>query len=168
MKTFVLTGMMGAGKSSAGKMLAQRLSCKFIDLDAKIEQDEKISVSEIFEKFGEKYFREKEADTIKKIFTPENMVMALGGGAFENPDIREFLLKNAVVIYLEASAQTILNRIKNNTSRPLLKNKMNHEAINQILDSRKENYKLATYRIITDNKTIEDVTLEIIKCVGLK
>lgn len=168
MKTIVLTGMMGAGKTSTGKMLAQQLSCEYIDLDTQIENDEKISISEIFERYGEKYFRDKETEAIKKIFTPENMVISLGGGTFENQNIRDFLLRNAVVVYLETSAQTIFNRIKNNTSRPLLKNKMNVETINNIINIRKKNYKLATYCIITDNKTIEDTTLEILKCVGLK
>ena len=168
MKTIVLTGMMGTGKTSIGNMLAQQILCEFIDLDEQIENSENLSVSEIFEKFGEKYFRDKEAKTIKEVFAPENMVISLGGGTFENPEIREFLLNNAEVVYLETSAQTIFDRIKNNSSRPLLKDRMNIETINQILNSRKENYKLATYSIITDNKTIEDVVLEIIKCVGLK
>ena len=168
MKTIVLTGMMGTGKTSIGNMLAQQILCEFIDLDEQIENSENLSVSEIFEKFGEKYFRDKEAKTIKEVFAPENMVISLGGGTFENPEIREFLLNNAEVVYLETSAQTIFDRIKNNSSRPLLKDRMNIETINQILTSRKENYKLATYSIITDNKTIEDVVLEIIKCVGLK
>lgn len=168
MKTIVLTGMMGAGKTSAGKILAQKLSCNYIDLDTKIEQNEKISISKIFEIYGEKYFRNKESETLKEIFKSEDLVISLGGGTFENKEIREFLLKNSTVIYLEASADTIYERIKNNNSRPLLKNKMNFETINQILNSRKENYKLATYTIITDNKTIEDITSEIIKCAGLK
>ena len=116
----------------------------------------------------QKKLRYYKAKTIKEVFAPENMVISLGGGTFENPEIREFLLNNAEVVYLETSAQTIFDRIKNNSSRPLLKDRMNIETINQILNSRKENYKLATYSIITDNKTIEDVVLEIIKCVGLK
>ena len=165
MKTIVLTGMMGAGKTSAGKLLAEKLGCVFIDSDLTVEQTEQISISEIFEKFGEDYFREKEFQTIQKILAPEDMVIALGGGAFENENIRKILIQNAFVVYLETSPETIYKRIKNDTSRPLLKNNMTTEKISQIINKRKKNYKLATHTVITDNKSTEEIVSEIIKCV---
>ena len=165
MKTLILVGMMGVGKSFAGKIIAQKLLCDFYDLDNEIEKDEKLSISEIFKIHGDNYFREKEFQVLKKIYKPEGLVIALGGGAFINTDIREMLINSANVVYLEASPQTIFNRIKDNNDRPLLENRMNIETIEQIINSRKEKYKLAHYTIITDNKNIEDVVGEILKCV---
>ena len=168
MKTIVLIGMMGAGKSQTGKNLASKISCKYFDLDKTIELKENMTISDIFARYGEKYFRTCEYKTLKQIFEAEDMVISLGGGTFENDEIRNLVLKSANVVYLETSASIIYERIKNDTSRPLLKNNMTIEAIEKLINIRKNNYKLAPYTILTDNITIEDVTSEIMKCVGLK
>ncbi len=169
MKTIVLTGMSGCGKSSVGKALAQKLNIKFVDVDEEIVFLEKKSINDIFAKSGEKYFRELESQQIIKSFTEQNLVIALGGGAFENENTRNFLLNNATVVYLQAGAQTILDRLKNSTNRPLLNNNnMNLITIEKLLNSRKNNYELAHFSVITDNKTIEEILGEIIKCVNLK
>lgn len=165
MKTIVLTGMMGAGKTTTGKKLADIFSCKFSDLDKIIEENEKMTIPEIFEKFGEEYFRKKELETLKKIFTPENMILSLGGGAFENKEIQNLLLNSSTVIYLETSPEVIFHRIKNDNTRPLLKDEMSVEKISQIINIRKKNYKLATHTVITDNKNTEEIVAEIVKCV---
>ena len=101
MKTITLTGMMGAGKTTVAKVLAEKLNIKFIDIDSFIEQNEEQKISEIFSNKGEEYFRKIEKETIRNIFIPipENLVISLGGGALENDETREFLLKNSNVIY---------------------------------------------------------------------
>jgi shikimate kinase len=125
-------------------------------------------IAEIFKTKGEKYFRKIEADIIRNI-PSDNTVVSLGGGAFENSDTRDFLLSgNNTVIYLKTSAQKIYERIKNDTTRPLLTDNMNIETIQNMLNIREKNYKLAHFTIITDNKHIEDVVRDIVKCASLK
>ena len=162
MKTITLTGMMGAGKSTIAKILAKKLNIKPIDIDSLIEQNEGEKISEIFSKKGEKYFREIEKNTIDNIFTCENLIISLGGGALENNETREFLLTNSNVIYLQTSPEIIFERIKSNTERPLLCGNMSIEKISEILEKREKNYQTATYKITTDNKTPDQIAEEII------
>lgn len=168
MKTIVLTGMSGSGKSTVGKVLAKKCNLKFIDIDEQIVLNEKKSINEIFSENGEHYFREFEVQTIKDVFEPENLVISLGGGAFENNRTRNFLLNNSTVIYLQTSPEIILDRIKNAADRPLLNNNMNLSAIEKLFNLRKNNYELAHFIIITDNKNIEDLAGEILKCANSK
>lgn len=168
MKTIVLTGLSGSGKSSIGKFLAEKTGLNFVDIDEQIVLNEKKSINEIFAQSGEKYFRETEVETIKKFFVPENMIISLGGGAFENIETRNFLLNNSMVIYLKTSPKTVLERLKNACDRPLLSDNMNLPSIENMLNSRKNNYELAHFTVITDNKNIEQIGGEILKCAGLK
>ena len=162
MKTIILTGMMGAGKTTVAKILAKKLNIKSIDIDSLIEQNEGEKISEIFSEKGEEYFRKIEKNTIDNIFTRENLVISLGGGALENNETREFLLTNSTVIYLQTSPEIIFERIKSNTERPLLCGNMSVEKISEILEKREKNYQTATYKITTDNKTPDQIAEEII------
>jgi shikimate kinase len=162
MKTIILTGMMGAGKTTIAKVLAEKLNIKSIDIDSLIEQNEGEKISEIFSKKGEKHFRELEKNTILNTFFSEDLVISLGGGALENKETRELLLNNSNVIYLQTSPEVIFERIKSNTERPLLCGNMSVEKISEILEKRIENYQSATYTITTDNKTPDQIAEEII------
>lgn len=162
MKTIVLIGMMGSGKTTIGKLLGEKLTLRSIDIDVIIEQNEKRTVSEIFQNEGEKYFRNIERETIKKNFTNKDLIISLGGGAFEDQLTQELLLKNSTVIYLKTSPNVILERIKNNTNRPLLKNQMTVEKIQSIILQRQKNYALANITILTDNKNTDKIVEEIL------
>lgn len=162
MKTIVLIGMMGSGKTTVGKLLGEKLTLRSIDIDVIIEQNEKRTVSEIFQNEGEKYFRNIERETIKKNFTNKDLIISLGGGAFEDQLTQELLLKNSTVIYLKTSPNVILERIKNNTNRPLLKNQMTVEKIQSIILQRQKNYELANITILTDNKNTDKIVEEIL------
>ncbi|CDE92942.1 TPA: shikimate kinase [Candidatus Gastranaerophilales bacterium HUM_6] len=162
MKTIVLIGMMGSGKTTIGKLLGEKLTLRSIDIDVIIEQNEKRTVSEIFQNEGEKYFRNIERETIKKNFTNKDLIISLGGGAFEDQLTQELLLKNSTVIYLKTSPNVILERIKNNTNRPLLKNQMTVEKIQSIILQRQKNYELANITILTDNKNTDKIVEEIL------
>ncbi len=162
MKTIVLTGMMGSGKTTVAKLLAQELNLEMIDIDSLIEQNEKLSIAEIFTQKGEIYFRQIEKQTIENILKSENQIISLGGGSIENQQTREFLLNNSKLIYLETSPETIFNRIKNNTTRPLLCGNMSIEKISEILTKRESNYISAHIKITTDNKSPNEVTREIL------
>ncbi len=162
MKTIVLIGMMGSGKTTIGKLLGEKLALRSIDIDVIIEQNEKRTISEIFQNEGEKYFRNIERETIKKNFTNKDLIISLGGGAFEDQLTQELLLKNSTVIYLKTSPNVILERIKNNTNRPLLKNQMTVEKIQSIILQRQKNYELANITILTDNKNTDKIVEEIL------
>ncbi|MBD5403113.1 shikimate kinase [bacterium] len=162
MKTITLIGMMGSGKSTIGKLLADKLQISHIDIDSKIEVLENRTISEIFSAEDENYFRKIENKIIKDTFIPDNCIISTGGGAFENEDSRKFLLENSTVIFLETSAEIIFDRIKNNTERPLLNNNMTIEKIQEIIELREHNYKQAHIKIITDNKKPQEITKEIL------
>lgn len=161
MKTIVLTGMMGSGKTTVGKLLAEALNLEFIDIDTCVEQQENMSISEIFSTKGEPYFRNLEKDTIKNIFKNSNSIISLGGGAFEDEQTRQFLNENSTVIYLKTSPETILQRIKNDNSRPLLCDNMSIDKIQNLINLREQNYESASYIITTDNKNLKDIIKEI-------
>lgn len=160
--SIVLIGMPGSGKTTVAELLAKEMKFNLVDADSLIEQSQRMSINEIFAIKGEAYFRGIEADIIKNI-SGDNNVISLGGGAFENANTREFLMSSAMVIYLKTSPQTLYERVKNNNQRPLLNNKMSLETIQNMLEVREKNYKLAHYTVLTDNKSAQDVANEILK-----
>ena len=120
-KTIVLVGMMGAGKTTTGFGLAQRLGIKFVDSDREIEKIEGCPVGEIFKNKGEEYFREIERKIIKRILNSSNsQVLSIGGNAFDDDVIREKIKEKAISIYLEVDLDTLIKRVERRTSRPLL------------------------------------------------
>tara|TARA_B110000438_G_scaffold241109_1_gene240099 strand:+ start:276 stop:785 length:510 start_codon:yes stop_codon:yes gene_type:complete len=150
-KNLVLLGMMGVGKTTAGKNVAKKQSLEFIDTDLFIEKKCSMKISEIFKKKGEKFFRNEEEKEVLKLIKKKNCVIALGGGAFINDSIRINVLKNSISIWLDINLQTLTKRIKWNKKRPLLDYKNNKKIINQLYSKRKNIYKLANYRIDCNN-----------------
>lgn len=169
MKKITLIGMMGSGKTTLGKILSEKTNISAIDIDELIEQNENSTITDIFKTQGEEYFRKIEAKTIKELINSTNpQILSLGGGAFENVQTRELLLNNSVVIYLETTPVEILNRIQKTNNRPLLKNNMTIEKINEIITKRKDNYNLAHHKILTDGKTPSKIAEEILGALGWK
>ena len=150
-KSLVLTGMMGAGKSTIGRLAAKRLKVKFIDVDKVIERNEKKSIKRVFEENGEKYFRKLEEKITFKILKNKKAVIALGGGAFINKEIREKVLKSCISVWLKVNLDKLIKRYSKNSRRPLVnKNNLNTE-IKKIYLSRKKIYRLANFKINCDN-----------------
>jgi len=142
--------MMGSGKTTVGNALAQQLGKIFIDTDAEIEKDTGLTISQIFQTHGEEYFRKLEAEKIASL-PAKGRVISLGGGA--NP---ETLLKSSTVIYLKALPETLLDRIKNNSARPLAKN------LPKLLEQREANYAKAHITIDTTDKSPDNIVKEIL------
>ncbi len=117
-----LIGMMGTGKTRLGKMLADALDLPFIDTDQEIEQASGLSIPEIFERFGEPYFREGERRILHRVTTEDPCVIATGGGAILNPDTRNELHEKTVMIWIKAELPVMLTRTGKTDRRPLLKN----------------------------------------------
>ena len=166
-KNIALIGMMGCGKTTVSKELSKFLpEYKLTDIDAEIEKSSGKKISEIFLKFGEAHFRALEADKIKKIFGLENQIVSLGGGAFESQANRLTIKENAVVFYLQASAEEIFNRIKNEYHRPLLKRNFSVKRIEDIMQKREKNYLRADFYINTNYKTPSKIAKEIVEILN--
>jgi len=158
----ILIGMMGAGKSTIGLQLAKLLTnFKLVDVDAEIEKNANMKISEIFSTFGEEYFRNLETDFLKNICKKDKQIIATGGGIFEKEENRKILKENGKVFYLKASAKTLFNRIKNQTHRPLLKQGFCEDNIKNILEKRESNYSKAHIIIDTENKPLYNIVNEI-------
>lgn len=119
-RSVVLVGMMGAGKSSIGRRLAQRLGLPFVDADNEIESAAGMTIPEIFEKHGEPYFRAGEARVIARLLDQGPQVLATGGGAVMDPQTRELIRDKAVSIWLKADIEVLLKRTKRRSDRPLV------------------------------------------------
>ena len=142
--------MMGVGKSTIGRLIAKRLKIKFIDVDKVIEKKEKKTIKRIFEDNGEKYFRKLEEKTTLKILKNNRSVIALGGGAFINKEIRQKVLSSCVSVWLKVDLDKLIKRY-NNDRRPLLDKKKLNTDVKRIYQSRKKIYSLANFKINCDN-----------------
>ena len=161
-KNLVLLGMMAAGKTTLGKIVAKKQELKFIDIDASIEKKNSMTIKEIFKKKGEKFFRVEEENEILKSLEKNNCVIALGGGAFMNKTVRENILKNAISIWLSVDIKTLNQRIKWNRKRPLLKEENNQKKITELYAERKNIYKLANHQIACDKLSKKNIAEKII------
>jgi shikimate kinase/3-dehydroquinate synthase len=146
-RSVVLVGMMGAGKTSVGKRLAAKLGLPFVDADAEIEAGAQLTISEIFERFGEAYFREGERKVIARLLTSGQVVLATGGGAFMNATTRENIARHGVSIWLKPGFDVLLARVRKKSNRPLLKTADPERTLRQLLDERSPIYALADHTI---------------------
>jgi shikimate kinase len=117
----VLVGLMGVGKTSVGKRLAQSLDLPFSDADHAIEEAAGMTIPEIFERYGEPHFRDREAKVIARLLAGAQCVLATGGGAFMNERTRAVIAERAVSVWLRADLETLMRRVKRRQDRPLLK-----------------------------------------------
>lgn len=139
-KNLILTGFMGVGKSSVGKIIANSLGYEFLDTDEIIVEREKMSINRIFEEKGENYFRNLESKIIKEISAMSNKVVATGGGVVLRPENLLFLRENGLIILFECSPEVIKKRVEKQGKRPLLVNKT-IEDIEKMLKTRAPFYK---------------------------
>jgi len=160
----ILVGMMGAGKTFIGKTLKEKYpDMSLVDIDEYIEKTQNMTISKIFEKYGEQYFRNLESDVIKQLVKNDNQIISLGGGAFEREDNRDILNENGYTVYLKAPAEILYNRIKTETHRPLLQQGFGVERISEILNKRERNYEKALIIIDTCKKSQYNIIDEIMK-----
>ena len=139
-RTIVLVGMMGAGKTSVGKRLAETLGLPFHDADEEIERAAGRTIPEIFEKHGEAEFREGERRVIARLLDLEPHVLATGGGAFVNPDTRDLVSRKAISIWLKAPPEVLARRVARKSNRPLLAGKDAKAVIQDLLEKREASY----------------------------
>lgn len=159
----VLTGFMGSGKSSVGKVLAKKLACRFIDLDAEIVETAGRSINEIFAGEGEQAFRTLESAQLERVLATEGRcVIATGGGAVIDQRNREMLRKHGVVVNLKVTLEQVMERLQGCDDRPLLAGERAPERVRALLEGREQFYADADIRIDTDGKSVEDVAAVIL------
>ena len=142
-KTVALVGMMGSGKSAIGKVVSSVIDVPFVDADIEIEKAAKLSISEIFERHGEKFFRDRENQVIKRLLKERPCVLATGGGAFVDEKIRISIKQHGVSVWLNADLETLWKRVKHKKTRPLLRTDNPKETLANIYKKRIETYSLA-------------------------
>lgn len=150
----VLVGMMGTGKSTVARLLGQKLSISVLDTDQVIEKEAQMAVSEIFKERSESYFRKLESDVLKRVSPKSKLVLSTGGGIVLAEHNREYLKKIGLVVWLRASVDTILQRVRHDDSRPLLDKTQLEETIRMLCESRESYYKdVARLSVDVDGKT---------------
>ena len=153
--------IMGSGKSSIGKLISKKLRLDFFDIDQQLVNILKMEITEIFDKKGEKFFREFEEKITLDILKKKKLVIALGGCKFLNKNIRKEILTNHVSFWLNCDDEIILKRIKNSSKRPLTLNLTKYELI-KLIKKRSNIYSKALYKIACDELTKTEIVNKIL------
>ncbi len=162
-KRLVLTGMMGVGKSTIGKNLADRLSFSFIDIDKLIEEKEGCSINLIFKNKSEGYFRKIENKITLGVLKKNKAVISLGGGAFLNKSIRRAVKESSISFWLDVDVDELIKRLNKTKKRPLLLTKNLKDEVNKIYLERKKNYSEADFRVKCNFMKPEEIVNKILK-----
>lgn len=159
----VLIGFMGCGKSTIGKNLAKELGVRFIDTDKKIQDDMEMSINEIFEVYGEEYFRRLERNLCKLASLNAPAVIATGGGVIKDSANIDVLKRNGTFVYLSSTAAKIYKNIRYDNSRPLLNVANKEEKIKSMLEERRPIYEACSDVIVDVSNAKIDETVDTIK-----
>ena len=161
----VLVGLMGAGKSTVGRKLAGLLGTDFVDADEAIEQAAQLSISEIFDQFGEAYFRDGERRVIARLIEESHGVIATGGGAFVDDRTRALILDRAVAVWIDCEIDTLVERTSRRNNRPLLREGDPKEILTRLREAREPAYAEAPIRIDSHSGPQVDTALAIIEAL---
>ena len=161
-KNLVFLGMMGSGKTTLGKIVSKKLNKEFIDIDQLIEIQEGTTISDIFQKKGESFFRKFEERISIQNLKKSNSVISLGGGAFINKKIQKEVLKNHISIWLKWDNKNLINRIRNSQKRPIAI-QLNDIDLNQLINDRSKIYSKAKYQIKCDRLSKLELVKRIIE-----
>ena len=160
----ILVGLPGAGKSTVGRAVAEKLTRAFLDFDEEIERRESRSVTQIFAESGEQYFRQKERLLTEELREVGHMILAPGGGWVGDLDVVKLIRPPARMIYLKASPDTALQRLGANSGlRPLLARPNPQAEINRLLTARKQAYESADYVVDTERKSVQRVIDDVVQ-----
>lgn len=166
MKNIFLIGFMGCGKSTIAKLLSDRLGVAQVEMDELIVQEQGMPITEIFEKYGEEHFRNIETDLVRRLQDENGVVVSCGGGAVLREENRRMMKEAGVIIWLTAAPETILERVKHSTNRPVLNGNMNVDYISSLMEKRHECYEAAAdFCVKTDGKDRKTICEEICELV---
>ena len=139
----ILSGFMGSGKSTLAKKLAQKLNMRYIDIDEFIQQKSGMSITQIFDLYSEEKFRELETQACEEIGELNDYIIATGGGTILNPKNVSALKANGKIVFLDVSVDTVMRRLANDASRPLLQKDEKEDAVTELLEGRLPIYQSA-------------------------
>lgn len=146
-QNLVLVGMMGSGKTSVGRRLAETLSLDFVDIDHELEAISQLSIPAIFASYGESEFRALESRVLARVLEEKPKVVSTGGGAFLSEGNRNVIKEFGISIWLDADLDTLWDRVKSKTHRPLLLQENPKQVLNDLLELRNPIYALADHRV---------------------
>lgn len=164
-RSLVLVGLMGAGKTTIGRRMADWLEMDFYDADEEIESAARLSIAEIFEAFGEEEFRAGERRVIQRLLESEPCVLATGGGAFMNDETRALIQKRGISIWLRVDVEVLASRTSRRDHRPLLKGKDHHEVLGELLGKRGPVYAEANLVVDGTDEPVEVMTHRVLGAV---
>lgn len=157
-----LIGFMGTGKSTVSRRLKKKMNVKELEMDAEIVRENGMTINEMFEKYGESYFRDKETQMLEKIAECPPAVVSCGGGTVLRQENVDIMKKSGVIVLLTATPQTVYLRVRNSKDRPILNGHMNVEYIESLMEKRRAVYEAACdVRVATDDKTPDQIVEEI-------
>ncbi|MGD0719509.1 MAG: 3-dehydroquinate synthase [Roseiarcus sp.] len=165
-RSIVLVGMMGAGKTSVGRRLAGHLGLPFVDADSEIEAGAQMTVPEIFERFGEPYFRDGERKVVARLLGEGQKVLATGGGAFMHESTRRRIAETSVSIWLKPDVEVLMRRVRKRSNRPLLQTANPEETLRRLLRERGPIYGLADLTIEPRDGPHDAVVETIVAALG--
>ncbi len=158
-----LIGYMGTGKSTIARMLSKKLGLPCAEMDAVIVEQQGMPITEIFEKYGEDYFRGVESKLLMELKEKDSMIVSCGGGVVLRPENAGYMRESGKVIWLTAQPETVFERVKNSKERPLLNKNMNVDFIRGMMEQRQEKYKAAAdLAVATDDKSPDLIVQEIL------
>lgn len=164
-RPLVLTGLMGAGKSTIGRRLAKALDLPFVDSDVEISEAAGCSISDIFEIYGEEIFRDLEHRVLLRLLGGAPCVLATGGGAFINPAIREAIQEKGISVWLKADLDVLHERVSRRNTRPLLEQGDKREILGRLMEDRYPLYSQASIIVDSDQGAHELVVERIISAL---
>ena len=165
----MLIGFMGAGKTTVSRELSKMTGRKEHDMDAYIVDREGMTIKDMFDRFGEEYFRQKETESLIEIMDMDDLIVSCGGGVVVKDENVDHMKNGGVIVLLTATPQTTLDRVKNSTDRPILNGNMNIEFITELMNKRKDRYlSVADIIVETDDKSVFDICTEIMDKISKK
>ena len=165
-RPLVLVGMMGAGKTTVGRRLANRLGRHFIDSDEEIETAAGMSIEDIFASHGEADFRAGEVRVIARLLKQHDIVLGTGGGAFVNPETRSLVKAEAVSVWIKADFELLFARVSRRSNRPLLKTANPRETLQKLIEARYPIYAEADITVVSRDVPQDQVASEVIDAVA--
>jgi shikimate kinase len=167
LRPVVLVGMMGSGKTAVGRALSARLSVPFRDSDAAIEEAAQASIAEIFARWGEPFFRDREAEVIARLLGQGPAVVSTGGGAFMSERNRRAISDMGVSIWLDAALDTLWDRVRHKDTRPLLRTANPRQTLSDLYDIRVPVYRLADLAVpVAAGYSIEETTSRVLAALA--
>ena len=165
-RNLVFVGLMGAGKSAIGRLVAQMLEIPFVDSDHEIERVSRMTIPELFEAYGEPEFRALEARVIKRLLKTGPRVLSTGGGAFMNDTTRTMVLANGLSVWLKADLDVLWTRVSKRDSRPLLKTANPRQTLSDLMDLRYPVYAKADVTVQSRDDDKETIAAETVMAIA--